>query len=95
VGLLPHDADNRALLFLLVLAVGTVLAATAVRKRQWAVPGAVLATAGVVGWTLTSSAYDGPVLAVVVGDNGVHAGDLLSVPAAILVLWLSVREARA
>jgi hypothetical protein len=94
VGLLPEAASTRALLFLVLLVLGTVLAVLALRNRRWEVPGAALATAGVVGWTLTSSAYDGPVLFVVVGDNGLHLGDLLSLPATLLVLWLSYRGAR-
>ena len=93
ISLLPQAASSRALLSLVLLVVGTAVAAFAVRSRRWDVVGAVLATAGVVGWTLTSEAYDGPVLFVVVEGNGLHLGDLLVVPAALLVLFLAVRSA--
>jgi hypothetical protein len=91
---LPDSASARALISLVLLVAGTVLAVVALRHLRWEVPGAVVATAGGVGWTLTSSAYDGPVLFVVVGSVGLHAGDLLSVPAGLLVLWLCWRGAR-
>ena len=94
MGLLPEAASTRALLSLVLLVAGTVLAVAALRNPRWEVPAATVATAGVVGWTLTSSAYDGPVLFVVVGTVGLHAGDLLSVPAALLVLWLCWRGVR-
>jgi hypothetical protein len=94
VGLLPEADATRALLSLLLLLVGTALAAYALRHRRWEVLGAVLATAGVVGWSLLSNAYDGPVLAVVVQGNGFHAGDVLSVPAALLVAYLAYSGAR-
>lgn len=92
--LLPDSASTRALVSLVLLVIGTVLAVIALRNRRWEVPAAATASAGLVGWTLTSSAYDGPVLFVVVGDNGVHLGDLLSLPALLLVAWLSWRGAR-
>lgn len=92
--LLPDSASTRALVSLVLLVIGTVLAIVALRNRRWEVPAAAIAAAGLVGWTLTSSAYDGPVLFVVVGDNGVHLGDLLSLPALLLVAWLSWRGAR-
>ena len=95
MGLLPEAASTRALLSLVLLVLGTALAVVALRNRRWEVPAAVLATAGVVGWSLTSQGYDGPVLFVVVEGNGFHLGDLLAAPAALLVLWLSWRGARS
>ena len=92
--LLPEAESSRALLSLVLLVLGTALAVYALRHRRWNVAGAVLATTGVVGWTLTNSPYDGPVLLVVVGTNGVHLGDLLAVPAVLLVVWLSYRAMR-
>ena len=94
MGLLADAHAPRALLSLLLLLVGTSLAAYAVRHRRWELLGAVLATAGVVGWSLMSNAYDGPMLALVVQGNGFDAGDVLSVPAALLVACLSDRAAR-
>jgi hypothetical protein len=94
VDLLPDAASSRALLSLVLLVIGTALALLSLRDRRWDVSAAALATAGVVGWTLTSSAYAGPVLLVVLDGNGLHLGDLLSVPAALLVLWLCYRSAR-
>jgi hypothetical protein len=94
VDLLPDAASSRALLSLVLLVVGTAVAVVALRQRRWEVPAVALATAGVVGWSLTSSAYDGPVLFVVVEGNGVHLGDLLALPAALLVLFLCARGAR-
>ncbi len=95
MGLLPEAASSRALLSLVLLVLGTALAVHALKQRRWEVPAVGLATAGVVGWSLTSKAYDGPVLFEVVrGENGLHAGDLLSIPAALLVLWLAYRGAR-
>ena len=94
MGLLPEAASTRALLSLVLLVVGTVLAVVALRNRRWEVPAAAVASAGLVGWTLTSSDYDGPVLFVVVEGNGVHLGDLLSLPALLLVLWLCWRGVR-
>ena len=91
MSLLPEAADTRALISLLLLVVGTALALVALRNRRWEVPAAVVATAGVVGWVFTAGSYDGPVLAVVVEGNGIHLGDLLSVPALVLVLWLAYR----
>lgn len=94
MGLLPADADTRALISLALLVVGTVLAVVALRRRRWEVPAAAVATAGVVGWLFTASAYDGPSLAVVVDGRGISLGDLLSLPAFLLVLWLSYRGAK-
>ena len=94
MGLLPEAASSRALLSLVLLVLGTTLAVLALRNRRWDVPAAALATAGVVGWVLTSEAYDGPVLFVVVEGNGLHMGDLIAGPAALLVIWLSYRSAR-
>jgi Na+-translocating ferredoxin:NAD+ oxidoreductase RnfD subunit len=91
VGLLPDGADTRAWISLALLVAGTVLAVLALRNRRYEVPATALATAGVVGWLLTADAYDGPVLAVVVDGNGIDLGDLLSLPAVLLVLWLSYR----
>lgn len=93
MGLLPEAAETRALISLLLLVVGTVLAVMALRNRRWEVPAAVVATAGVVSWTFASDEYDydGPVVLVVVEGSGVHVGDLLSVPALVLVLWLIYR----
>lgn len=92
--LLPDSASTRALVSLVLLVLGTVLAVVALRSRRWEVPAAAVASAGLVGWTLTSGSYDGPVLFVVVEGNGLHLGDLLSVPALLLVLWLSWRGVR-
>ena len=94
MGLLPEAASSRALLSLILLLAGTALCVVALRKRRWEVPAVALATAGVVGWSFSSNDYDGPVLFVVVEGNGFHVGDLLAVPAALLVLWLSWRGAR-
>jgi hypothetical protein len=94
VELLPDAASSRALLSLVLLVAGTALSLLALRDRRWDVAGATLATAGVVGWTLTSSSYDGPVLLVVLDGSGLHLADLLSVPAVLLVLWLCYRSAR-
>jgi hypothetical protein len=63
----------------------------ALSNRRWEVPASVVATAGVVGWVFTAGAYDGPVLTVVVEGNGIHLGDLLSLPGGALVLWLGYR----
>ena len=91
--LLPDAASDRALLSLVLLVLGTALAVLALRERRWEVPAVALATAGVVGWLLTGASAS-PVLVVVVQGNGLHAGDLLSLPAGLLVLWLSLRAAR-
>lgn len=94
MGLLPEAAGTRALLSLVLLVIGTVLAVLALRNRRWDAPASALATAGVVGWVLTGESYDGPVLFVVIEGNGLHMGDLLAVPAFLLVVWLAWRGAR-
>lgn len=93
MSLLPEAADDRALLSLLLLVAGTALAVVALRARRWEVLATALATAGVVGWYVTG-ANATPVLVVVVKGNGLHVGDLLVVPAALLVAWLSLRAVR-
>jgi hypothetical protein len=92
VGLLDQVRDADAVLSLVLLVVGTALCLRALGHRRWEVPGVALATAGVVGWVLTESV--GPVRLVVVRGTGIHVGDLLSVPAALLVVWLAYRGAR-
>ena len=92
MGLLDQVRGADAVLSLVLLALGTAMCLRALRHRRWEVAGVGLATAGVVGWVLAESV--GPVLLVVVRGTGFHVGDLLSLPAAVLVLWLSVRAAR-
>ncbi len=92
MGLLDQVRGADAVLSLVLLAVGTAVCVRALRHRRWEVPGVALATAGVVGWVLSERV--GPVLIVVVRGTGLHVGDLLSVPAALLVLWLCWRGAR-
>ncbi len=93
MGLLPDAAGEQALVSLGLLLLGTVLAVYALRERRWEVPAVAVATAGVVGWYITG-ANASAVLLVVVKGKGLHVGDLLVVPAAVLVLWLSLRGAR-
>ena len=90
--LLDQVRGADAVLSLVLLAVGTVLCVRALKHRRLEVLGATDATAGVVGWVLAESV--GPVLLVVVRGTGIHVGDLLCVPAALLVLWLCVRGVR-
>jgi hypothetical protein len=94
VGLLPEAASSRALLSLVLLLLGTVLAVVALRNRRWEVPAAALAAAGALGWSFTRGAYDGPGLAVVIEGETLQLGDLLWLPAVLLALWLSWRGAR-
>ena len=93
MGLLPEEPSTRALLSLVLLVLGTALCLCALRYRRAAVAGAAVASAGVTGWLLTGTDAT-PRLLVLSEGNGVHAGDLLTVPAALLVLWLSVRPRR-
>jgi len=93
VGLLPEEPSTRALLSLVLLVLGTAACLYALRHRRAEVPAAATATAGVVGWLLTGTG-DTPRLLVLVEGNGIHAGDLLTVPAGLLVLWLCVRGVR-
>jgi hypothetical protein len=94
VSLLPEAASSRALLSLVLLLLGTVLAVVALRNRRWEVPAAALAAAGALGWSFTRGAYDGPGLAVVIEGETLQLGDLLWLPAVLLALWLSWRGAR-
>lgn len=91
--LLGQVSAADTVLSLALLAVGTAPCVRAHSHRRWEVPGVALATAVVVGWVLAESVR--PVLLVVVRGTGVHVGDLLSVPAAPLVLSLSFRGAAA
>lgn len=84
----------KALLSLLLLIVGTALVAHAMAHRNWELPGAVLATAGVTAWTLTNARFEGPVLLIAFPGNGLTLADLLSVPAAVLVIRLCLRNRR-
>ena len=90
IGGLPDDA-TRVLISLVLLLVGTASCLYVVRRRRAEVAAAGLATAGAIGWTLTGSAVDGPVLLVVAEGNGLHLGDLLALPAVLLVLFLALR----
>jgi len=90
VGLLPEEPSTRALLSLILLVLGTAACLYALRQGRAEVPAAATATAGVVGWLLTGTDAT-PRLLVLSQGNGIHAGDLLTVPAALLVLWLSYR----
>ena len=88
----PELEGADALLSLVLLALGTALCLRALKHRRWELPGVVIATAGVVGWLVTERV--GPVLLIVFRGTGVHVGDLLSVPAGLLVLWLCYRGVR-
>ena len=93
MGLLPEEPSTRALLSLILLVVGTLACLYALRQRRVAVAAAAIASAGITGWLLTGTDAT-PRLLVLTEGNGVHAGDLLTVPAVLLVLWLSVRRRR-
>lgn len=83
------------LVVLLALVVGTALAALAVAGRRWlAVPGAAAAAGTSVAWLLLNSLLDGPVLFASPRGIGVHAGDLLGIPAVVLVAILCQRAWR-
>ena len=92
---LPTGAsDARTLLALVLLAVGTLLAAWAVGHRRWEVPGAALAAAGAAAWTLTNVPYEGVVLLRLTPQHGFSAADLATLPALLLVAHLTWRSAR-
>lgn len=93
MGLLPEQPSTRALLSLVLLVLGTTACVFALRHRRAEVPASATATAGVVGWLLTGTDAT-PRLLGITRVNGVHAGDLLAVPAALLVLVLCVRGVR-
>lgn len=95
MGVITSNADPRTLLSLVLLVVGTLLSMHALTSRRWEVLGAALVAAGIAGWTLTNTPYEGAVLFIPFDGNGVTAADLLCLPglAALAALcWRSVRR---
>ena len=92
MGLLDDVGSARGLFTLVLLLLGTALAAIAVRYRRIELPAAAVAAAGVSGWMLARSTT--PVLLAFTDSLGVHLGDLLCLPAVALVGYLSWRAVR-
>lgn len=86
---------DKALLSLVLLAVGTVVGVLALWRPKWDALASALAGAGVAAWTLTNGPYEGAVLLVAIPGNGLTAADLLSVPALVIVAALVVRALRS
>lgn len=70
---------------LLVLAAGTGLSALALRRPRLDLAATAVASAGAAGWLLSNGPLEGPTLVMVLPGNGITTGDLLAVPAVVLI----------
>ena len=100
VELLPAglSGDPRArvlyVLALALLALGTALCCLALRSVKLDALAAASGSAGAVAWLLCNGPGEGSTLLVLERGNGLTTADLASLPAAVLVLLLSVRRLR-
>lgn len=92
------SGDRRAqLLYVLalgVLGLGTLLCAAALRFARLDVLAVAMTGGGAAAWLLSNGPEEGDTLLVVLPGNGVTVADLAVLPAAVLVLLLSLRRLR-
>jgi hypothetical protein len=94
--LIGPDRDQKLYVATLaLLTVGSLLALVAVRLARLEVVAAAVAGGAVAAWLLSNGPGEGGTLLIVFPGNGLTLADLAAVPAAALVLVLSVRRARA
>ena len=88
-------SQNLYALTLVVLVLGTVLCALALRLSRLDVLAVAVTSAGVAGWLLSNYPGEGSTLLLVAPGNGLTRADLAAAPATVLVLVLAYRRLRA